>query len=79
MILPQPGGSDWKAWGNQLVFKLVQILGMPFRAEAVMVADLQDPTENGIVLLVPDASGGPTLAVSYEGVFYDVRTGVAVV
>lgn len=80
-VLPVPQPTQtWQAWAAQLVLRLSALLDpTAFRALRVKVADIQDPTEDGIVLLVEDASGGPTLAVSLDGVFYDVRTGVAVV
>jgi len=80
-VLPLPqGNSSWQSWAGQLVLRLSQLLDpTSFRARRVLLADLQDATEDGIVLIVEDATGGPTLAFSLDGVFYDVRTGVAVV
>ncbi len=81
LILPQPQQSQtWQQWAGQLVLKLAKAIDpTAFRARRVQLASIQNPTEDGIVLLVEDATGGPTLVVSLDGDFIDVRTGVPVV
>lgn len=79
-IYPQPQmAKDWKDWATKLIAQLTLDDTVPVRVQAIKLADLTMSTDDGALVLVPNATGGPALCVSWQGIFYNVRTGAAVV
>lgn len=75
-ILPNPAEyQDWRSWARALILAINPGTSGP-KAPRVLLHELKRPNESGILIYIPNASGGEALAFSDEtGTWRNSRSG----